>query len=139
MLELRSESGLTAIGHREASRRVSQSLKKNGFTAFLVDHNCSRKEAVFLPFLEDIAAVNVGPALLALRAKAVIYPVFLLRDGMGGHFLHMEPPLRTADLEGSINERAAIIAQHYTDAVAKAVRAYPAQWFWMHQRWKTRP
>lgn len=139
MLELRSESGLIAIGHREASRRVSHALKNNGFTAFLVDHNCSRKEAVFLPFLEDIAAVNVGPALLALRAKAVVYPVFLLRDGMGGHFLHMEPPLRTADLEGSINERATIIAQHYTDAVAKAVRAYPAQWFWMHQRWKTRP
>ena len=139
MLELRSQSGLTAIGHRDASARVSKCLKNNGFTAFLVDHNCNRREAVFIPFLGKLAAVNIGPAMLALRAKAAVYPVFLLRDGLGDYILHMEEPLYTAALSGSVAERVQVVAEFYTKAVENIVKLYPEQWFWMHQRWKTRP
>ena len=136
--DLRSSRGLVSIDHRNASGIVVPRLRAGGVAAFLVDHNCSRKEAVFLPFLEDIAAVNIGPANLALRTKASVYPVFLLRDGKGGHVLHILPPLRTSGLTGGIPERLRIIARFYTDAVAEMVRQYPEQWFWMHQRWKTR-
>ncbi|MDR0338676.1 MAG: lysophospholipid acyltransferase family protein [Desulfovibrio sp.] len=138
MAELRGTRGMLAVDHRNAAAVVLPELRAGGVVAFLVDHNTSRKEAVFLPFLEDIAAVNIGPASLALRAKAAVYPVFLLRDGKGGHILHVLPPLHTADLQGSIRERVRRIAVFYTDAVASMVRQYPEQWFWMHKRWKTR-
>lgn len=137
IFELRGARGMEVIGHRNASGAVLQKLRAGGFAAFLVDHNCSRKEAVFLPFLEDIAAVNSGPALLALRTKAVLYPAFLLRDD-GGYVLHMGEPLATTSLTGTIGERVEAIARHYTDAVAEVVRLYPEQWFWMHRRWRTR-
>lgn len=136
--ELRGVRGMKAVDHRRATRIVLPSLRKGGVTAFLVDHNANRQESVFLPFLEDIAAVNMGPASLALRTKAAVYPVFLLRDGTGGHILHLLPPLHTADIEGGLQERICRIAAFYTDAVASMVRAYPEQWFWMHRRWKTR-
>jgi lauroyl/myristoyl acyltransferase/lysophospholipid acyltransferase (LPLAT)-like uncharacterized protein len=138
MADLRGARGMLAIGHREASSIVVPKLRKGGVAAFLVDHNTARKEAVFLPFLEDAAAVNMGPASLALRTKAAVYPVFLVRDGQGGHILHMLPPLRAWELEGGIQERTREIARFYTDAVASMVRQYPEQWFWMHRRWKTR-
>lgn len=136
--ELRGARGMLVIDHRKATQAVLPKLRDNGVAAFLVDHNTSRKEAVFLPFLGDTAAVNMGPASLALRTKAAVYPVFLLRDGKGGHILHLLPPLRTAELTGSIKERIRQIAAFYTDAVADMVRACPEQWFWMHRRWKTR-
>lgn len=136
--ELRGARGILSIDHRQASAVVLPKLRTKGVAALLVDHNCSRKEAVFLPFLEDIAAVNMGPASLALRTKASVYPVFLLRDGKGGHILHVLDPLDTAALTGSIHERLREISRFYTDAVAAMVRRYPEQWFWMHQRWKTR-
>ena len=139
MYDLRSAGGVRAVGHRSASTEALACLKRNGLVAFLVDHNSSKKESVFLPFLEDIAAVNIGPALLALRSKATVYPSFLLRKPEGGHTLYIAEPLRTATLTGSVAERCTIIAQHYTDAVAKCVQQYPEQWFWMHKRWKTRP
>lgn len=138
MLELRGARGMQVVEHRQASPIVTPCLRRKGLAAFLVDHNCSRKEAIFLPFLEDTAAVNAGPASLALRAKASIYPVFLLRDGTGKHVLHILEPLQTAALTGDIRERLRIITRFYTDAVAQMVRLYPEQWFWMHQRWKTR-
>ena len=136
--ELRGATGMKAVDHRRATQIVLPSLRKGGVTAFLVDHNASRQESVFLPFLEDTAAVNMGPASLALRTKAAVYPVFLLRDGRGGHILHLLPPLHTAALEGTLHDRIRQIAAFYTDAVASMVRAYPEQWFWMHRRWKTR-
>ena len=137
--ELRGARGMQVIDHRRASEIVVPKLRKNGVVAFLVDHNTNRRESVFLPFLQDIAAVNMGPASIALRTKAAVYPVFLVRDGQGGHILHMLAPLHTADLTGSIQERIEQIAAFYTNAVADMVRRYPEQWFWMHKRWKTRP
>ncbi|MDR2125156.1 MAG: lysophospholipid acyltransferase family protein [Desulfovibrio sp.] len=139
MAELRGARGMEAVDHRRASAVVLPGLRQGGVAAFLADHNAGRKEAVFLPFLEDTAAVNMGPAGMALRTKAAIYPVFLLRDGRGGHILHFFPPLHTENLEGSIRERIRATAAFYTDAVADMVRMYPEQWFWMHKRWKTRP
>ena len=136
--ELRSARGMLSIDHRQASRIVLPKLRAGGVAAFLVDHNSSRQEAFFLPFLEDIAAVNAGPAHMALRTKASIYPVFLLRDGQGRHILHTLAPLRTVELVGSIQNRLREIARFYTDAVAAMIRQYPEQWFWMHNRWKTR-
>jgi KDO2-lipid IV(A) lauroyltransferase len=129
---------MLVIDHRQASSTVLPNLRARGVAAFLVDHNSSRKESVFLPFLGDVAAVTIGPASLALRTKAAVYPVFLLRDGKGGHILHILPPLRTATLAGPVKERLRRIAAFYTDAVAEMVRQYPEQWFWMHKRWKTR-
>lgn len=138
MAALRGARGMLAVDHRNAARVVLPKLRKGGVAAFLVDHNCNRREAVFLPFLQDMAAVNIGPASLALRTKAAVYPVFLVRDGKGGHILHLLPPLRTELLTGDIAERIRGIAGFYTDAVATMVRKYPEQWFWMHKRWKTR-
>ena len=137
--ELRGARGMLAIDHRRASEIVVPKLRKNGVVAFLVDHNTSRKESIFLPFLGEIAAVNMGPASIALRTKAAVYPVFLLRDGQGGHILHMLEPLHSSELQGSIQERIRQIAVFYTNAVEDMVRQYPEQWFWMHKRWKTRP
>lgn len=135
---LRGARGMQMIDHRKASDKVLPKLRAGGVAAFLVDHNTSRKEAVFLPFLEDIAAVTMGPANIALRTKAAVYPVFLIRDGKGGHILHFMAPLHTKDLHGAIKERTLEIAAFYTHAVEEIVRRYPEQWFWMHRRWKTR-
>ncbi|MDR0826385.1 MAG: lysophospholipid acyltransferase family protein [Desulfovibrio sp.] len=138
LADLRGARGMLVIDHRKAVDVLLSKLRKGGAAAFLVDHNTNRREAVFLPFLEDVAAVNMGPASIALRVKAAVYPVFLLRDGKGGHILHMLPPLRTEEMEGDVKQRVRNIARFYTEAVDEMVRRYPEQWFWMHKRWKTR-
>lgn len=136
--ELRSSRGITPIGHRQAAQKVMECLRGKGTVAFLVDHNTSRKEALFLPFLNEAAAVNSGPAMLALRAKAVIYPLFNIREGKA-NYCYLYPPLRTAELKGTVSERVEIIARYYTECVEDIVKKYPEQWFWMHNRWKTKP
>ena len=137
--ELRGESRLIAVDHRAASGPTLECMRNQGIVGFLLDHNTSRKEAIFLPFFNDIAAVNMGPALLAARVKAMVYPVFLRRDGMRRYTLHMHAPLDVSTLEGTLSDRVRQVAEFYTKAVEDEVRACPEQWLWMHNRWKTRP
>ena len=139
MVHLRSVGNVDVVPHRNAARKVLQCLKKGGMSAFLVDHNCSRSEALFLPFLGKSAAVNMGPALLALRSNALVLPVFFVRTGSFSYRLELSSPLDTTTLTGTREEKIRAIAEFYTRSVEDAVIRYPEQWFWMHKRWKTRP
>lgn len=139
IFKLRGGRGAKILSHRNAVFGVLRSLKKKGVTAFLVDHNTKRKEAIFTDFLGEIAAVNSGPAFLALRGKAVVLPAFLVRNEEGGYKFIVEESLNTEDLEGTREEKIQQITRFYTDAVERIVRQYPEQWFWMHKRWKTQP
>lgn len=139
IMHMRSQPHIRVLPHRDAASETLGHLRAGGMSAFLVDHNCRRAEAQFLPFLGEIAAVNKGPAILALRAKAEIWPSFLVRLP-GGRFRYVTLPcLDTATLRGSRAERIEAICRFYTEAVEGMVRRYPEQWFWMHRRWKTRP
>lgn len=136
---MRSQPQIRILPHRDAARETLGHLRAGGKSAFLVDHNCKRAEAEFLPFLGRTAAVNKGPAILALRAKAEVWPVFLLRLPEDRFRFVTLPGLDTTTLTGSRDSRIRQICQFYTEAVESMVLRYPEQWFWMHRRWKTRP
>ena len=138
MLHFRAKNNVEIVSSKQAAPRVRSCLSKNGLSGFLVDHNTRRSQSVFLPFLREYAAVNMGPALLALRCKAVVWPVFMLREDDGYVIRNLEP-LDTQTLEGSLREKVNQVAAFYTREVENMVHKYPEQWFWMHQRWKTRP
>ena len=139
MTELRASPSVRYIEHRGAAKPVLKTLKEGGVCAFLVDHNCTRRDAVFLPFLGKIAAVNKGPALLAVRAGAVVWPAILVRREPGRYTMVYDEPLDTAELQGDNEEKVLQTAQFYTRTMERRIREYPEQWFWMHKRWKTRP
>ena len=137
--ELRWESNLVAVDHRNAAKLMLECLRNKGAVGLLADHNTNRREAIFLPFFNDIAAVNMGPAVLAVRARAIIYPAFMRRDGRKAYTLRIHTPLDTTTLQGTPAEKTRAVAEFYTQAIEAEVRSLPEQWLWMHDRWKTRP
>lgn len=139
IMHMRTKPGVHILPHRDAAREALRALRGNGMAAFLVDHNCRRDEAEFLPFLGKVAAVNKGPAILALRSGAEVWPIFPVRLARGRIRLVVMPPLDTTTLVGTRQERITDICRFYTQAVERIVQRYPEQWFWMHRRWKTRP
>ena len=133
----REATGADMVGHRQAAMGVIRALHKNGIAAFLVDHNAMRKEAIFMPFLGEEAAVNAGPALLAVRGKALVWPLVLAREGRD-YVFRLQKPLDTAELTGTREENTLEAAKFYTQAIEKFIIDEPEQWFWMHERWKTK-
>ena len=135
----RGVGGNIILGKDQAASQVLRCLYRNGVSAFLVDHNTKRNKGIFLPFLGKTASVNIGPAVLAIRTKALVWPIFLQRVGKGRYTVHLEEPLDPTQLQGPMQDKVKTVASFYTRAVEQMVLRFPEQWFWMHKRWRTRP
>lgn len=135
--EQRSVTGTSIIGHRDVVLPALRALRKNGSVSFLVDHRPTKKsEALFVSFFGRKTAVNMGPALLAVRSKALVWPMLLNREKDFTYTCHVYKPLDTVLLEGTQEEKILKVVQFYTNFMEEHIRKYPEQWFWLHNRWK---
>ena len=134
----RGLGGNSTVDKDQAASQVLRCLYRGGVSAFLVDHNTKRSKGTFLPFLRGTASVNIGPAVLAIRTKALVWPIFLQRVGKGRYAVHLEEPLDPTQLQDPMQDKVKTVAAFYTRAVERMVLRFPEQWFWMHKRWRTR-
>ena len=81
---------------------------------------------------------TIGPAMLALRTGAPIYPASVIRARDGTYKLHVHPPI-LATREGAFRDDLVRITQRCQDSIEAMIRAHPGQWLWFHRRWKPRP
>jgi len=129
--------GMTIIKRGMALRGILSALKEGKIVYALVDQDTGQ-DGIFVPFFGKPAWTQSGVARIAEKTGAPIVPAFLVR-GVDGRFeCHVERPLpvpRTGDPEADILGTVRL----YTEAVESYVKAYPDQWMWMHERWKTRP
>jgi len=87
---------------------------------------------VWVPFFGKLAHTAVGPAQMALRYSMIVIPAFCERQDDGRHMVRFHPPL---DLQGDEEEATAMM----TRVIEEQIRRVPAQWTWMHRRWRRRP
>jgi KDO2-lipid IV(A) lauroyltransferase len=136
MNALRQSQGNSIITRAFALKKVLTALRKNEFVALLADQD-ARKGGIFVDFLGRPASTVRGPALFAIRAGCPILPLSIHREGTG-HCVVFEPPLwpdPSQDEETSVR----VLTQHFTDSLARQIRAHPDEYFWPHRRWKTKP
>jgi len=132
----RTRFGATLIPTKNSMRMVLESLKERSMVALLMDQNVDWYDGVFVSFFGRPACTNRGLALLALKTGVPVVPVFLVRDGAGftAEFGSDVPLIRTGDKAADVEANT----QQYNDIIESFVRRYPDQWFWVHQRWKTK-
>jgi KDO2-lipid IV(A) lauroyltransferase len=92
--------------------------------------------SVEVPFFGRPARTVLGPALLALgrRFPVVVGSIHRRPDGL--HLVHVEdspPPVADGRPPGAV-ARAWIAS--WSAALERAIRDEPAQWVWMHDRWR---
>ena len=133
---MRSRYGAVMIPTYRAMRRILTTLSAKGVVAILMDQNVDWYEGVYVDFFHQTACTNKGMAILALRTRAPVVPVFLVREnGMFRvEFFPAIPLISTGDNTHDIEANT----RQYNQAIETIVRRYPHQWFWVHQRWKTR-
>jgi KDO2-lipid IV(A) lauroyltransferase len=133
----RSRFGAELIPTKYSMRMVLRSLQRRHMVAMLMDQNVDWYDGVFVDFFGRLACTNKGMALLALKTEAPVVPVFLVRDGLGfvAEFGPEVPLIKTGDKTKDIEQNT----QQYNSVIESFICRYPDQWFWVHQRWKTRP
>jgi len=134
--QIRCRYGAKLIPTKYAFYRIAKALKKKACVAMLMDQNVDYYNGVYVDFFGRRACTNRGMAYMAVRTGAPVVPVFMLREP-GGYLAEVLPEIpmiKTGDLQKDIEENTA----RYNAAIEAIVRQYPDQWFWVHQRWKTK-
>jgi len=134
---MRTRSGNRVIPKRSSMRGLLRTLKGGGIVGILLDQNVTWSEGVFVDFFGRLACTNKGAALLAAVSGSPVVPTFIVREGRGHRIIigHEIEVVRSGKRSSDAVENTA----RFTSAIEKMVRSYPDQWFWIHQRWKSRP
>lgn len=137
MLEIRQRFGVTMIPTKGASRKIQAVLEKGGVVGILLDQNVDIwTHGVFADFFGRPACTNFALASLVLKTKAVVLPMYTVRKGRQFliEFLPEIPLEETGDRINDIEKNT----QNYVSAIEFMVRKHPDQYFWVHNRWKTK-
>lgn len=135
---LRTWTGNETIPKQKSMGRLLRLLRKGESLGILLDQNMAWQEGVFVDFFGEKACTNVGLALLAMRTEAPVLPIFNIRQPDGRYRILIEPEvplIRTGKRERDLEQNT----QQYTAIIERYIRLHPDHWFWVHQRWKTRP
>jgi KDO2-lipid IV(A) lauroyltransferase len=134
----RLQSGMKYIARGSATREIIRALRRNEIVGLLIDQDTRHVDGVFVDFFGEKAYTPVGPVILAMKTQATIVPMAIHIQKDNTHLVEIDKEL---DLIFTDDENYNRIhnTQICSDAIEKFVRKYPAQWVWMHQRWKTKP
>ena len=138
-LRIRTRFGNRPINKTNSAMLAVKILREGGILGALSDVNAHPKEGVFVDFFGVPACTISGPAVMAMRANAAIYPAFCIWDNARKKYRFIRgaliEPSQTGDRKADIIATTAA----YTAEIEKLIRQYPDQWLWIHKRWKTRP
>lgn len=134
---VRTRTGNRTISKGRSMRELMKVLSNGGIVGILLDQNVTWSEGVFVNYFNQLACTNKGTALLSLASNAIVVPTFIVRDEkrhkiiIGKEIALINTGERTKD---QLRNTAI-----FTKVIEDFVRRYPEQWFWLHQRWKSRP
>ncbi len=135
---LRAEGGLRSLwrGGDGAAKSILRALRSGEILALLIDQD-TNVQSVFVPFFGRLAATPRAAADLALRTSAPVVVAFCQRKPDGAYRISIDEV--SFEPTGEREVDVVSLTARLTARIEEAIRRAPAQWVWMHRRWKTQP
>jgi Kdo2-lipid IVA lauroyltransferase/acyltransferase len=136
IVENRTGFNVNYIERGEDLRSLIRALRAGGSFGVLCDLD-TRVESRFIDFFGHPAKTPAGPFKLGVKFDVPLIPAFAVRkpDGRQGVVIHPEIRPEGAGLE----EKMIFAMRKYNEILEKLIEQDPAQWMWMHDRWKSKP
>lgn len=131
----RRRFGNLTLGKRGAARGMLRTLEERGIVGILIDQRVRPSEGIVAPFFGRPSLASPVLARLSLRSGAPVVPIFAFGEP-GGRYRFVARP--AIEPEGDAKDEAAVLAMTrlYLEATEREIRGRPAEWMWMHRRWK---
>jgi Kdo2-lipid IVA lauroyltransferase/acyltransferase len=130
----RSLLGNSTVPMDNSVRASLSTLRENGIVALLADQS-SAKESLPAKFFGIDVPTFQGPAIFALRTRAVMAAGFTTRKGDGTYQLILNE-IDYSDLREDSEDSVAELTQRHVSALEEFIRKYPENWLWFHKRFK---
>ena len=133
LVEARGRFGGTPIPHTALARELLRRRSETHVYAIVADQTPTHDELKYwTTFLHQDSAFFVGADAIARILKAAVVFVAMRRVGRGRYTMRVsviaEPPYeRGADTQ---------VIERYVRALEAEIRASPADWLWIHRKWK---
>lgn len=133
----REKYGNQAVTKSKAMLLMIKRLKSSGNVGLLIDQKAGKSSGVKVNFFGEPAETTSSVASLKLKYNPLVVPIFIARDSDGLYEMIINEPIEyKADEIEDKEKKLAAMTLKYNQAIEEVVRQYPAQWFWMHNRWR---
>ena len=131
----RTRFGSIPVERQDDLRGLVREIKRGTPFFYLPDQDPGRRRGLFVPFCGIPAATVPTLGRIARLAGAVVIPTFarFLPNGEGVELI-FDPPLSAFPSGDAEADTAAM-----NRVIETRMHAMPAQYFWVHRRFKTRP
>jgi KDO2-lipid IV(A) lauroyltransferase len=135
MERARSRFQLNLVEHVKPLTTLVRQTKNGVPLYYLPDQDAGPRQSVFAPFFGIPAATFVVLPRLAQMTDAVVIPCITRQRSWGrGYEINFRPPLNNFPSGDPVADTTRMNRE-----IEAAVREMPAQYFWLHKRFKTRP
>ncbi len=133
---MRENAGFTVLSKGESARGLLRALRRGEAILILADQNSSD---IFAPFFGIPAGTAAGPASLAVRSKAALIPIYCIEMPNHSFQVTCQPPIEMSTTTAPEERQTEFlrITAALNQTLEGVVRQYPAQWLWLHNRWKS--
>lgn len=131
---LREQSKCLFFERRSEASALKATMTQPGIVLGLLVDQHAGTGGVWVPFFGKECSTSSAPALFALRYECPLYTGICYRTGLAQWRIEAGPeiPTRIGDEPRPIED----ITLDINRAFEAAVRRDPANWFWVHNRWK---
>jgi len=132
MVELRESEGCRFFERRRDGAALKAAMNDTGLLLGLLADQSSK--GVRIPFLGHDCDTTTAPAVFALRYNCPLHTAICYRIGLANWLIEVGEEIPTR--ENGVARPIADIMRDVNRAFEIAVRRDPANWFWVHRRWK---
>ena len=133
----RERFGLRNIARGKATRQILRALHRGEMVGFLIDQD-TEVEGSFVDFFGRPAYTPTGPITLAMKLGAPIVLAAIHREQDDTYHVVVRPRIELTRT-GNVGEDTRVNTAMCSNILEDFIREHPAQWVWMHRRWKTKP
>ena len=134
LVELRNRANCRFYERRTESAALKAAMSDTGLLLGLLADQHAGPNGLRLPFFGRDCSTSAAPAVFALRYNCPLHTAICYRVGLARWKIEVGEEIPTR-VDGEPRSTAEIMGE-VNRAFEKAIRRDPANWFWVHRRWK---
>jgi lauroyl/myristoyl acyltransferase len=134
LLQLRQKNGTQFFERRREGAELRAAISQRRLILGLLSDQHAGTHGVRLPFFGRECSTTKAPAIFALRYQLPLHTAFCFRTKLAHWRIEVGESIPT-HIDGRPRSVADIM-RDVNQAFEAAVRRDPANWFWVHNRWK---
>ena len=131
---LREKSSCLFFERRTDADALKSAMNRGGIVLGLLADQHAGDKGLRLPFFGHDCSTSAAPAVLALRYGCRLFTAICYRTDLGRWRVEVGDEIPTRENGRTLSPEAIML--EVNRAFEAAIRRDPANWFWVHKRWK---